>query len=48
MFEARLFGDRYRGLKGWNFEDVTRDTPPAEKDGAGNDLMRSRDTMNEI
>ncbi len=39
--DAREFGDRYRGLNGWNVEAVTRVGPPAKKgevDGGGNDL----------
>ncbi len=42
-FEDRPVGDRYRGLKGWNFDEVTRVTPPGENGepgGAHNDLVK--------
>lgn len=42
---ARLLGERYRGLKGWNVEDVARVGPPAkngEVDGGGNDLNEKK------
>ncbi len=45
----RLFGDRYRGLNGWNFDEVTRVTPPGEKGepgGAFKDLLKKN--WNEI
>ncbi len=38
-----LFGDRYRGLNGWNFDEVTRVTPPGEKGEPGdafNDFLK--------
>lgn len=31
----RFVGDRYRGLNGWNFEEVTRVTPPGENGEPG-------------
>ncbi len=38
-----LVGDRYRGLNGWNFDEVTRVTPPGEKGEPGdafNDFLK--------
>ncbi len=46
---ARVFGDRYRGLNGWNVDAVTRVGPPAKKgdvDGAGNALRKNKNTSN--